>query len=163
MILGLSLPTFTLIHVLLSVVGIGTGLVVMERLLRNRVLGLTNTIFLGATILTSATGFLFPGKPFGPPHLIGVISLAILAIAVVALYFGNLIGAWRWIYVVTAMIALYLNVFVAVVQAFQKVGRLRALAPTQSEPPFALAQGAALILFVLIGIVAIRRFRPPTA
>jgi len=163
MILGLSLPTFTLIHVLLSVVGIGTGLIVMERLLRNRVLGLTNTIFLGATILTSATGFLFPGKPFGPPHLIGVISLAILAIAVVALYFGNLIGAWRWIYVSSAVVALYFNVFVGVVQAFQKVGRLRILAPTQTEPPFAIAQAAVLLFFLILGVIALRRFRPPTA
>ncbi len=93
----------------------------------------------------------------------GIVSLVVLAVALIALYAGNLIGPWRWVYVLTAAVALYLNVFVAVVQAFQKVGQLRVLAPTQSEPPFALAQGVALILFVLVGIVAIRQFRPPTA
>ena len=163
MMLGLSLATFTLVHVLISLVGIGTGLMVMDRLLHNRALGLGNTIFLWTTIATSVTGFMFPFKAFGPPHMVGAISLVVLAFGVTALYVGKLAGAWRWIYVVTAMIALYLNVFVAVVQAFQKVGRLRALAPTQSEPSSALAQGAVLILFLLIGIVAIRRFRPPTA
>ena len=163
MVLGMSLATFTLVHVLISIVGIASGLIVMERFLRNRALGLSNTVFLVTTIATSVTGFLFPFKGFTPAQAFGVISLVILAVALFALYAGNLIGAWRWIYVVTAMIALYLNVFVAVVQAFQKVGRLRALAPTQSEPPFALAQGAVLVLFVIFGIVALRRFRPPTA
>lgn len=163
MILGMSLATFTLMHVLISILGIASGLIVIERFVRNRLLGLSNLIFLITTIATSATGFLFPFKGFTPAHAVGVISLVILAAALFALYAGNLIGPWRWIYVVTAVTALYLNVFVAVVQAFQKVGRLRALAPTQSEPPFALAQGAVLILFVIIGIVAIRRFRPPTA
>jgi hypothetical protein len=162
MILGMSLPTFTLVHVLLSVIGIAAGLIVMERLLRNRVLGLSNTIFLVATILTSATGFLFPAKPFGPPHIIGVISLAILAVAALSLYFGNLIGAWRWIYVVCAVVALYFNVFVGVVQAFQKVGRLRLLAPTQTEPPFAATQAIVLLFFLILGVIALRRFRPPT-
>jgi hypothetical protein len=162
MILGMSLPTFTLVHVLLSVIGIAAGLIVMERLLRNRVLGLSNMIFLVATILTSATGFLFPAKPFGPPHIIGVISLAMLAVAALALYFGNLIGAWRWIYVVCAVVALYFNVFVGVVQAFQKVGRLRLLAPTQTEPPFAVTQAIVLLFFLILGVIALRRFRPPT-
>jgi hypothetical protein len=163
MILGMSLATFTLVHVLISLLGIAAGLIVMERLLRNRELGLSNTIFLAATILTSVTGFLFPFKGFGPPHAIGAISLAILAVSLVALYYGNLIGAWRWIYVLTAVTALYLNVFVGVVQAFQKVGRLRTLAPTQTEPPFAVAQGVVLLLFLVLGLVALRRFRPPTA
>jgi hypothetical protein len=163
MILGMSIATFTLTHVLISIVGIASGLIVVERFVRNRALGLSNTIFLVATIATSVTGFLFPFTAFTPAHVVGVISLVILAVALFALYAGNLIGPWRWIYGVTAVMALYLNVFVAVVQAFQKVGRLHALAPTQSEPPFALAQGVVHVLFVLIGIVAIRRFRPPTA
>ena len=163
MVLGMSLTTFTLVHVLISLVGIASGLIVMERFVRNRALGLSNTIFLVTTIATSVTGFLFPFNGFTPALALGVISLVILAAALFALCAGNLIGPWRWIYVVTAAMALYLNVFVAVVQAFQKVGRLHALAPTQSEPPFALAQAAVLILFVLIGIAAIRRFRPPTA
>ena len=164
-ILGLSLPTFTLLHVLLSVVGIAAGLIVVERLLRNRALGLSNTIFLVATILTSASGFLFPsrGPEFTPGQTLGVISLAVLAIAVVALHVGNLIGAWRWIYVTAAVLALYLNVFVGVVQSFAKVGRLRMLAPTQTEPPFALTQGAVLLFFLVVAVIALRRFRPPTA
>lgn len=164
MILGMSIATFTLVHVLLSVVGIAAGLIVMERFLRNRVLGLSNTIFLVATILTSATGFLFPSKGvFTPAQTLGVISLVVLAIAAIALYFGNLIGAWRWVYIVTATIALYFNVFVAVVQSFQKVGRLRMLAPTQTEPPFAITQAAVLAFFLILAVIALRRFRPPTA
>jgi hypothetical protein len=162
MILGMSIATFTLVHVLLSVIGIAAGLIVMERFLRNRVLGLSNQIFLATTILTSATGFLFPFKGFTPAIALGVISLAVLAIALVALYFGNLIGAWRWIYVVAAVMALYFNLFVAVVQSFQKVGRLRLLAPTQTEPPFAITQGAVLVFFLLLAVIALRRFRPPT-
>lgn len=163
MILGMSVATLTLVHVLLSVVGMAAGLIVMERFLRNRVLGLSNTIFLVATILTSATGFLFPSKgAFTPAQTLGVISLAVLAIAAVALYFGNLIGAWRWIYVVTATMALYFNFFVGVVQSFQKVGRLRMLAPTQSEPPFAITQAAVLAFFLILAVIALRRFRPPT-
>jgi hypothetical protein len=137
----------------------------MERLLRNRALGLSNTVFLIATILTSASGFLFPsrGPDFTPGQTLGAISLGVLAIAVVALYVGNLIGAWRWIYVITAVMALYFNVFVGVVQAFAKVGRLRMLAPTQTEPPFALTQGAVLLFFLVVAVIALRRFRPPTA
>jgi hypothetical protein len=164
MILGMSLPTFTLVHVLLSALGIAAGLIMLERLLRNRALGLSNTIFLVATILTSASGFLFPskGSAFTPAQTLGVISLAVLAIAVLALYVGNLIGAWRWIYVITAVMALYFNVFVGVVQAFTKVGRLRILAPTQTEPPFALTQGAVLLFFLVVAVIALRRFRPPT-
>jgi hypothetical protein len=135
----------------------------MEQFMLNRPLGLSNAIFLVTTIATSVTGFLFPFNGITPAHMLGIVSLVILAIALFALYAGNLIGPWRWIYVLTAAVALYLNVFVAVVQAFQKVGRLRALAPTQSEPPFGLTQGVALLLFVIIGIVALRRFRPPTA
>lgn len=164
MILGLSLPAFTLLHVLLSVVGIAAGLIVMERLLRNRALGLSNTIFLVATILTSASGFLFPARSaaFTPGQILGALSLVLLLIAVVALYVGNLIGAWRWIYVVTAVMAFYFNVLVGVVQAFAKVGRLRMLAPTQTEPPFVLTQVAVLLFFLVVAGIALRRFRPPT-
>jgi hypothetical protein len=164
MILGMSVPTFTLLHVLLSVLGIAAGLIVLERLLRNRALGLSNTIFLAATILTSVTGFLFPNRGvFTPAQTLGVISLVLLAIAVLALYVGNLIRAWRWIYVVTAVLALYLNLFVAVVQSFMKVGRLRMLAPTQTEPPFVITQAVVLLFFVTVAVIALRRFRPPTA
>jgi len=163
MVLGMPLATFTFIHVLISVIGIAGGLIVLERFFRNRTLGLSNMVFLAATTLTSVTGFLFPSKVFGPPHVVGVISLVVLAIALYALYVGNLIGQWRWIYVCTAMIAFYLNVFVGVVQAFEKVSRLHALAPTGSEPPFAITQGIVLLAFVVLSILALIRFRPPTA
>jgi len=163
MVLGMPLATFTFIHVLISLVGIAAGLIVLERFFRNRTLGVSNMVFLAATILTSVTGFLFPFKAFGPPHVVGAISLVVLAIALYALYVGNLIGPWRWIYVCTAMVAFYLNVFVAVAQAFDKVGRLHMLAPTGSEPPFAITQGVVLLVFVALGVLALIRFRPPTA
>jgi hypothetical protein len=164
MVLGMPLATFTFLHVLISLVGIASGLIVLERFFRNRTLGVSNVVFLTTTILTSVTGFLFPFKTFGSPaHIIGTISLLILAIALFALYAGNLVGPWRWIYVSTAMVALYLNVFVAVVQSFAKIGRLHALAPTGSEPPFVITQVIALVLFIVLGIVALMRFRPPTA
>ena len=163
MVLGMPLATFTFLHVLISLVGIASGLIVLERFFRNRTLGVSNVVFLTTTILTSVTGFLFPFKAFGPPHVVGVISLVVLAIALFALYAGNLVGPWRWIYVCTAILALYLNVFVAVVQSFDKIGRLRALAPTGSEPPFAITQGVVLVLFIVLGIIALMRFRPPTA
>jgi hypothetical protein len=163
MVLGMPLATFTFLHVLISLVGIASGLIVLERFLRNRTLGVSNAVFLVTTILTSVTGFLFPFKVFGPPHVVGVISLVVLAIGLFALYAGNLVGPWRWIYVGTAVLALYLNVFVAVVQSFDKIGRLHALAPTGSEPPFAITQGIVLVLFIVLGIVALMRFRPPTA
>jgi hypothetical protein len=164
MVLGMPLATFTFLHVLISLVGIASGLIVLERFFRNRTLGVSNAVFLITTILTSVTGFLFPFKTFGSPaHIVGTISLLILAIALFALYAGNLVGPWRWIYVSTAMVALYLNVFVAVVQSFAKIGRLHALAPTGSEPPFAITEGVVLLLFVAMGIVALMRFRPPTA
>jgi hypothetical protein len=159
----MPLATFTFLHVLISLVGIASGLIVLERFLRNRTLGVSNAVFLVTTILTSVTGFLFPFKVFGPPHVVGVISLVVLAIGLFALYAGNLVGPWRWIYVGTAVLALYLNVFVAVVQSFDKIGRLHALAPTGSEPPFAITQGIVLVLFIVLGIVALMRFRPPTA
>jgi len=163
MVLGMPLATFTFLHVLISLVGIASGLIVLERFFRNRTLGLSNVVFLVTTILTSVTGFLFPFTTFGPPHIIGAISLVVLAIALFALYAGNLVGPWRWIYVCSAVLALYLNVFVAVVQAFDKVGRLHALAPTGSEPPFAITQGVVLVLFIVLSIIALIRFRPPTA
>ncbi len=163
MILGMSTATFTLVHVLLSVIGIAAGLIVMERFLRNRVLGLSNTTFLVATILTSATGFLFPSKGmFTPAQTLGVISLVLLAIACLALYFGNLIGAWRWIYVVSAVLALYFNVFVLVVQLFRRLPALLASAPKQTEPPFVITQAAVLAFFLILAVIALRRFRPPT-
>ena len=163
MIFGMPQATFTFLHVLISLVGIAAGLIVLERFFRNRVLGASNVVFLAATILTSVTGFMFPFKVFGTPaHFVGVVSLVVLAVALFALYAGNLIGPWRWIYVCTAMLALYLNVFVAVAQSFAKIGPLRALAPTGSEPPFVFTQAIVLLIFIVLTIVPLMRFRPPT-
>ena len=162
MILGMSLATFTLLHVIISVIGIASGLLVMFGLLgSNRKPGMT-AIFLLTTILTSATGFLFPFTQLLPSHMVGILSLVLLAVACLALYGMKLSGAWRSIYVVTAMVSLYLNVFVFVIQGFLKVPFLHALAPSvpPSEPPFAVVQGLVLLFFVLVVIGSIRRFRP---
>lgn len=162
MILGMSLSTFTMFHVIISLIGIVSGLVVLFELFgSNRMPGLT-ALFLVTTILTSATGFLFPFEKLLPSHIFGILSLVLLAIACVALYVMKLSGAWRWIYVVTAMVALYLNVFVLVIQSFLKVGPLHALAPSvpPSEPPFAVVQGIVLVFFVVAIFGAARRFRP---
>jgi hypothetical protein len=162
MILGMSLASFTLLHVAISLVAIAAGLVVMLGLLGSqRMPGLT-AIFLSFTILTSATGFLFPFTQLLPSHMIGILSLVLLAIACVALYGMKLSGAFRAIYVVTAMISLYLNIFVLIIQAFLKIGPLHALAPSvpPSEPPFLAVQGIVLVFFVIVIIAAARRFRP---
>jgi hypothetical protein len=162
MILGMSLSTFTAVHVIISLIAIVSGIIVMFGLLgSNRMPGLT-AIFLLFTILTSATGFLFPFEKLLPSHMIGILSLVLLAIACFALYGMKLSGAWRWVYVVTAMISLYLNVFVLIIQAFLKIGPLHALAPSvpPSEPPFAIVQGIVLVFFVIVIIGAVRRFRP---
>ena len=162
MILGMSLSTFTTVHVIISLIGIVAGIIVMFGLLNsNRMPGWT-ALFLLTTILTSATGFFFPFTNLLPSHMIGILSLVLLAIACVALYGQKLSGAWRWIYVLTAMISLYLNVFVLVIQSFLKIGPLHALAPSvpPSEPPFAVAQGIVLLFFIIMTIGAIRRFRP---
>ena len=160
MILGMSLATFTLVHVILSLIGIFTGLVVLIGMLNsNRLSGLT-AVFLATTLLTSATGFLFPFDKVLPSHIVGIISLVVLALAILALYVFRLAGSWRWIYVGSAVLSLYLNVFVAVVQAFLKVPFLNELAPTQKEPPFAIAQGVVLLAFVVLGILAVLWFRP---
>jgi hypothetical protein len=147
-------------HVLVSLIGILSGLVVLYGLLVSKPSGGWTALFLATTILTSITGF--PLAPFGfdPPRVVAVISLVLLALAVVALYAFHLAGAWRWIYVASAVTALYLNVFVGVVQAFQKLPFLQPLAPTQSEPPFLIAQIAVLALFVALGVLATIRFHP---
>jgi hypothetical protein len=163
MMLGLSLSTFTIVHVVISLIAIVAGLIaVFGMLTGNRMAGWT-MIFLVTTILTSVTGFGFPFNHFLPSHWVGVISLVFLAVAVFAIYVQHLAGAWRWIYVVSAIIALWFNVFVLIVQAFMKISALKALAPTQSEPPFQVAQGVVLVLFVVLAILAVRQFRPVAA
>jgi len=162
MILGMSLSTFTAVHVIISLIAIVSGIIVMFGLLgSSRMPGMT-AIFLFFTILTSATGFLFPFEKLLPSHMVGILSLVLLAIAVIALYAMQLSGPWRAIYVVTAMTSLYLNVFVLIIQAFLKVPALHALAPSvpPSEPPFAVIQGIVLVFFVIVIIGAVRRFRP---
>jgi hypothetical protein len=167
MILGMSLATFVQVHVIISLIAIVAGIIVMFGMLgSNRMPGLT-AIFLLLTILTSATGFLIPpllSEKLLPSHIVGILSLVLLAIACFALYGKKLAGAWRWIYVLTALISLYLNVFVLVIQSFLKVPALHALAPSvpPAEPPFAIAQGIVLVFFVIVIIGAIRRYRPIT-
>jgi hypothetical protein len=158
MILGLSTAAFTTLHVIISLLGIGSGIVVVLAMCKGlRVPGWT-ALFLVTTVLTSATGFLFHSASFGPPHIIGVISLVILAVAIVALYVKHLAGAFRWIYIVTAIVALYLNAFVGVIQAFQKISFLHALAPTQKEWPFLVAQLLVLGFFVAVTARALKHF-----
>jgi hypothetical protein len=162
MVLGMSLSAFTTLHVIISLIGIVSGIVVMLGLLgSNRMAGMT-AIFLLFTILTSATGFLFPFEKLLPSHMIGILSLVLLAIACIALYVMKLLGAWRWIYVLTAMMSLYLNVFVLMIQSFLKVPALTALAPGNppSGPVFAVVQGVVLVFFVIVIIGAMRRYRP---
>jgi hypothetical protein len=159
MILGMTTATFTLVHVLLSLVGIGAGFVVLFGLIAGKRLEAWTAIFLATTVATSVTGFGFPFDHLLPSHKVGIISLVVLLITLLARYAFHLAGAWRRVYVITAVIALYLNTFVGVVQAFLKVPALNALAPTQAEPPFAIAQGIVLVLFIVLGTLAAKRFR----
>jgi hypothetical protein len=162
MMLGLSLPMFTLLHVVISLIAIVAGLFVMLALLGNRINSNWTAAFLVLTILTSVTGFMFPFTALLPSHILGIISLVLLAIACFALYSKRLFGPWRWIYVVTAMLSFYLNVFVLIIQSFLKVGPLHALAPGNppAGPAFAAVQGIVLVLFAVAIIAALRRFRP---
>lgn len=160
MILGMSVATFTLVHVIISLIGIATGIIVMFGMwAAKRMPGMT-ALFLITTVLTSVTGFFFHSKAIGPPHIVGILSLVVLAITLLALYVYHLAGRWRGVYVVTALFALYLNVFVAVVQTFQKIPFFNQFAPQGNEPPFAIAQGLVLLLFVVAGWLAVKRFHP---
>jgi len=162
MVLGMSLATFTLVHVAISLIAIVAGILVMIGMLGGQKLPSFTAIFLLLTILTSATGFLFPFTQLLPSHVIGIISLVLLALACIALYGQNLAGPWRWIYVLTALLSLYLNVFVLVVQGFLKIPALSEVAPGNppTGPVFAAVQGVVLIVFAALIIAAFRRFRP---
>ena len=151
--------TFTLAHVVISLIGIGSGLVVSLGMLTGKRLNGWTGLFLATTVLTSVTGFGFPFDQLLPAHIVGGISLVVLALAIFARYGRRLAGAWRRVYVIGAVVALYLNVFVLVVQLFRRVPALQTLAPTQSEPPFVIAQVAVLALFILLGVFATKRFR----
>ena len=148
------------IHVALSLIEMPIGFAVIYGLLHGRAYGGWTALFLVLAVLTSLTGF--PLAPFGfdPPRAVGVLSLVLLAIAIVALYAFGLRGAWRWIYAVTAIAALYLDVFVGVFQAFLKVPSVHDLAPTQSEPPFVVTQAVVLLAFIALGVWAFVRFHP---
>ncbi len=163
MMLGMSLFAFTLLHVVISLIGIATGFAVVFGIISGKRLDGWNTCFLATTVLTSVTGFMFPFEKLLPSHIVGTISLVVLAVALVALYGFQLSGSWRSVYVVTASVALYLNSFVGVAQAFQKIPALQALAPTQSEAPFLVAQLALLGVFLLLGTRATKNFRPAAA
>jgi len=159
MILGMSTSTFTLLHVLISLIGIGSGLIALYGWLNGRLLSGWTPLFLVSTVLTSVTGFLFPVEHLLPSHKVGILSVIVLAIASAALYLFHLAGKWRAIYVISALTALYLNCFVAVVQAFQKIPALHALAPKQAEPPFIAAQLLLIAIFIVLGVLASSRFR----
>ena len=159
MILGMTVPAFLTLHVALRLIGIVSGLAIVPALLHGRFPPAMTAIFLATTILTSATGFPLPPYGFDPPRVVGTLSLVVLAVAVAGLYVFKLAGRWRWIYISTALTALYLNCFVAVIQSFQKIPAVQALAPTQTEPPFLIAQVALLVAFVAMGVIAIRRKR----
>jgi len=159
MILGLSTHTFTALHVLISLVGIGSGLVVLVGLLGGKINAFWTGLFLATTVLTSLTGFAFPNVHVTPGIAIGILSLVVLAIAMAALYLFHLAGGWRRAYVISACIALYFNVFVLVAQLFKHVPFLTALDPTQSGPPFLIAQVLTMAIFVWLTVVAAKRFK----
>jgi hypothetical protein len=160
MILGMSVGAFTTLHIIISLVGILAGLVVLFAMIANRRMDGMTALFLVTTVVTSVTGFFFHSKAIGPPHIVGVISLIDLAIALWALYGRRMAGVWRPVWVITAVIAVYLNCFVGVVQAFQKLAFLHPLAPNGTEPPFVIAQGLTLGLFAILGYFAVRNYRP---
>lgn len=167
MIIGLSIHNFTLLHVAITLVAIASGLIVLFGMLGAHRLPGWTALFLATTVLTSVTGFMFPIHGFTPALGVGIISMVVLAIALLALYGKHLTAAWRWIYVATAVTALWFNVFVLIVQSFEKLSLLNPHAP-QVGPPFSepqntefmIAQAAALLLLVVLGIIAAVRFRP---
>jgi hypothetical protein len=154
----MSLETYTAVHVVISLVGIGSGLIVVFGMLNGKFLHGWNGLFLLTTVLTSVSGFGFPFAHLLPSHKVGIISLVVLAIAIVARYAQKLAGGWHRTYVICAVIALYLNVFVLVVQSFLKVPELHALAPSGNEPPFLVAQLIVLAIFIGLGIGAAKKF-----
>ncbi len=156
-ILGMSVPTFTALHTAISLIGILTGLIFLGGLVAGRFMPGWNRGFLIFTILTSVTGFFFHSKAFGPPHIVGVISLVVLAVALYALYGAQRAGVWQPVYAIAATIAQWFNVFVLITQSFQKIHVLNAFAPTGTEPPFLAVQAIGLLLFVYIGWRAVRR------
>ena len=161
--MNLAFSTFTWVHVIISLVGIVSGFVVIKGLLASQRLDGWTALFLATTVLTSLTGFGFPFEKLLPSHIVGIISLVALLIAIVARYAFAMGGGWRPAYVVTALVAQWFNVFVLVAQLFMNVTALHALAPNGSEPPFLIAQTVVMVLFIITGIAALRRFHPAVA
>jgi hypothetical protein len=162
-VFGMSLATYTVIHVIISLVGIGSGLIVLFGMFSSKRLDGLTELFLVTTVLTSVTGFFFPFVHVTPGIILGILSLIVLAICIPARYTFHMAGKWRATYVITAVVALYFNCFVLIAQSFQKVPALHKLAPTGSEPPFGIAQGILLVLFIVAGIRAVKKFHPVTA
>lgn len=160
MILGLSLVSFTFLHVFLSLLGIGSGLFLVFGLLTSRRLHILTALFFVSTITTSLTGFLFPNKTITPGIVIGILSMIALILGIVALYVRKLDGAWRGTYVISVMVAYYFNFFVLVAQTFDKVAVLKRAAPTMASPVFGLSQLGLLIIFILLTVRAVKRFHP---
>jgi len=164
MILGMSVPTFTLVHVIISLIAIVTGIVVVTAMGNNKKLAGWTGVFLLTTVLTSVTGFLFPLTKIGPPHIFGAVSLVVLVPTIAGLYQFHLAGAWRPVYVLGSIFTLWLNLVVLVVQSFQKISFLNPLAPTQSsEPAFVGTQLVVLAWVIWAGIRAVKRFHPAVA
>jgi hypothetical protein len=157
---GIPTDLFVKIHVVLSLIGIASGLIVLLGMVGGRLLGGLTALFLATTVLTSVTGFPLPPVVLDPPRIVGIISLVAIAVAIAALYLFHLSSAWRWIYVVTALVALFFNCFVGIIQSFDKIPALHAIGPSQDAPVVHVAQLVLLVIFVVAGIVAVIRFHP---
>jgi hypothetical protein len=155
-----GLFAFTLFHTALSLIQLVSGIIVVFALMGSRDGGPWMPTYLVSGIATSVTGFMFPVSAFLPSHAFGILSLVLFAIILLARYKLHLAGAWRWIFTASLVLTVYLDAFVAVVQAFLKIPSLHALAPNGSEPPFAIAQGILLVLFIAFGIIASRSYHP---
>jgi hypothetical protein len=154
-----GLAALTLIHVVISLIGIVSGLAVTYGLLRSQRMDGLTSIFLVTTVATSVTGYFFPFHKLLPSHILGAISLVLLAFAIAGRYKFHLAGAWRRIYSVTAVLSLWLNVFVLIAQLFMKVPALHPLAPTGSEPPFLISQTVVMVIFIALAVLAAKNFR----
>lgn len=160
MILGMSLARFTQVHVAISLVGIAAGFLVIFGMMAGKRMPMMTALFLLTTVLTSVTGFMFPYHGVTPGIVIGILSLLLLLVAIIARYGGHLNGGWRGFWVISAILAQYFNFFVLIVQSFEKVPSLHALAPTQKEMPFKLVQLVTLVVFIVLAVVSYRKFHP---
>ena len=153
MVLGMTLPVFTFVHVAISLIGILSGIVVVLGMIRNMRLNVVTALFLLTTVLTSVTGFFFPFKGVTPGIILGILSLILLFFAILARHAFHMLGKWRWIYVVTSVLSLYFNVLVGIVQTFEKTPALKGTPPT-------IAQVINMILFIILGYYAVKKFHP---